>query len=295
MLAHGAGLADGVGGPGSITQLSVIDTLAYGSLPADTIDLLVKQGIDLTATSFTLAPPATSNQSINYLIQAALLENDTNPVVLPYYNAANPAQPYSGPNNSGVAQNTWRVQRVQLQVKAGAAAISGSQATPPIDNGWVGLYVVTVRTVRRRSVRQVLRNWPPRRFSTGSSRRCALASHRQCRRSSPTAPLPCRPVSPRRKSRFGVAVQEATPRSAAFRAVAGPVGVCPQTRHRTDYGSDDRGHHRKWRHWWQHRRITVRERRNVQLRPLCQRDGWQPERARQRGIPRTAQHQAAMV
>ncbi len=131
-------------GPGSITQLSVIDTLAYGSLPADTIDSLVKHGINLTPTSFTLAPPATSNQSINYLIQAALLENDTNPVVLPYYNAGNPAQPYSGPNNSGVAQNTWRIQRVQLQVKAGAAAISGQQVTPPIDNGWVGLYVVTV-------------------------------------------------------------------------------------------------------------------------------------------------------
>ena len=33
---------------------------------------------------------------------------------------------------------------MQLQVKAGAAAISGQQVTPPIDNGWVGLYVVTV-------------------------------------------------------------------------------------------------------------------------------------------------------
>ena len=131
-------------GPGSITQLSVVDTLAYGSLPADTTDPLVKLGINLTATSFTLAPPATSGQSINYLIQAALLESDTNPVVLPYYNAANPAQPYSGPNNSGVAQNTCRIQRVQLQLKAGAAANSGSQATPPVDNGWVGLYVVTV-------------------------------------------------------------------------------------------------------------------------------------------------------
>jgi hypothetical protein len=65
-------------------------------------------------------------------------------VVLPYYNAANPAQPYSGPTNSGVAQNTNRIQRVQLQLKAGAAANTGSQTTPPIDNGWVGLYVVTL-------------------------------------------------------------------------------------------------------------------------------------------------------
>ncbi|HME19860.1 MAG TPA: hypothetical protein VKI44_00585 [Acetobacteraceae bacterium] len=131
-------------GPGSITQLSVVDTLAYGSLPADTTDPLVKLGINLTASSLTLAPPATSGQAINYLIEAALLEGDTNPVVLPYYNATNPAQPYSGPSNSGVAQNTCRIQQVQLQLKAGAAANSGSQATPPIDNGWVGLYVVTV-------------------------------------------------------------------------------------------------------------------------------------------------------
>jgi hypothetical protein len=131
-------------GPGSITQLSVVDTLAYGSLPADTTDPLVKLGVNLTATSFALAAPATSGQSVNYLIQAARLESDTNPVPLPYYNAANPAQPYSGPNNSGVAQNTCRVQRVQLQLKAGAAANIGSQATPPVDNGWVGLYVITV-------------------------------------------------------------------------------------------------------------------------------------------------------
>jgi hypothetical protein len=131
-------------GPGSITQLSVVDTLAYGSLSADATDSLVKQGINLAATSFTLVVPAISGQAINYLIQAALLESDINPLVLPYYNAANPAQPYSGSANSGVAQNTSRVQRVQLQLKAGAAANSGSQSTPPIDNGYVGLYVITV-------------------------------------------------------------------------------------------------------------------------------------------------------
>ncbi len=131
-------------GPGSIVQLSVVDTVAYGSLPADTTDLLVKQGINLAPTSFTLTAPTTSGQAINYLIQAALLEGDINPVVLPYYNAANPAQPYSGPNNAGIAQNTRRVQRVQLQLKAGAAANSGFQVTPPVDNGWVGLYAITL-------------------------------------------------------------------------------------------------------------------------------------------------------
>jgi hypothetical protein len=130
-------------GPGSITQLSVVDTLAYGSLAADGNDSLVKMGINLAATSFTVIPPTTSGQAANFLIQAALLEADTTPVVLPYYNAANPSQPYSGPTNSGVAQNALRTERVQLQLKAGAAATAGSQVTPPIDNGWVGLYVIT--------------------------------------------------------------------------------------------------------------------------------------------------------
>jgi hypothetical protein len=130
--------------PGSVAQLSVVDTLAYGTLPADITDPLVKMGINLASTTFTLTAPTTSGQAVNYLVQAALQESDTGPVVLPYYNAANPTQPYSGPNNSGVAQNTQRIQRVQLQLKAGAPAPSGSQATPPVDNGWAGLYVITV-------------------------------------------------------------------------------------------------------------------------------------------------------
>jgi len=131
-------------GPGSIAQFSVVDPLPFGSLPADDVSPLVKMGVNLAPTPFTPSPPTTSGQSINYLIEAALLESDTNPVVLPYYNAANPAQPYSGPANSGAAQNTLRSQRVQLQMKPGAPAATGLQATPPVDSGWVGLYVVTV-------------------------------------------------------------------------------------------------------------------------------------------------------
>ncbi len=131
-------------GPGSITQLSSLDATAYGSLMADVADQIVKTGINLQATNFSLSAPVGSGQSINYLIEAAFEESDTDPVVLPYVNAANPAQPFSGPANSGATQNTQRVQRVQLQVKPGAAAPSGTQATPAVDVGWVGLYVVTV-------------------------------------------------------------------------------------------------------------------------------------------------------
>jgi hypothetical protein len=131
-------------GPGSLTQLNVVDTTSYGSLPADIASPLVKIGINIAPTSFSAVPPSSSGQSTNYLIQASFLESDVNPVVLPYYNAADPSQPYSGPSNSGTPQNTQRIQRVQLEFKAGVPAAAGQQQTPPVDEGWVGLYVVTV-------------------------------------------------------------------------------------------------------------------------------------------------------
>lgn len=131
-------------GPGSITQLTVVDATAFGSLAADATDTLLKMGINLQPTSFTLVAPTVSGQSTNYLIEASFVESDDAPIVLPYYNAANPSLPFSGPNNTGVTQNTQRVQRVQLQLKAGTPANSGSQLTPPVDGGWIGLYAITV-------------------------------------------------------------------------------------------------------------------------------------------------------
>jgi len=131
-------------GPGSISQLSTVDAGAYGSLAADAGSALVKMGINLAPTAFALAVPTTSGQSVTSLIEAAFQEADVDPVVLPYYNAANPAQPYLGPGNLGTAQNTRRVQRVQLQLKAGVPATTGTQVAPAVDSGWVGLATVTV-------------------------------------------------------------------------------------------------------------------------------------------------------
>jgi len=130
-------------GPGSITQFGVIDSTAFGSLPALN-DPLVRLGVNVASTEFNVLLPTVPGQSINYLVEASFLETDATPVVLPYYNAQNPAQPYSGPNGSGVLQNTQRLQSVQLQVKAGAPASTGMQATPSVDLGWVGLYIITV-------------------------------------------------------------------------------------------------------------------------------------------------------
>ncbi|MDE8345610.1 MAG: hypothetical protein POH28_05465 [Acidocella sp.] len=131
-------------GPGSITLLTALDATAYGALAADVADQIVKTGINLATTSFALAAPVSSGQSVSYLIEAAFLESDSAPVVLPYVNAANTSQPFSGPNNAGTAQNTMRTQRVQLQLKPGAAALAGTQTVPAVDAGWVGLYVITV-------------------------------------------------------------------------------------------------------------------------------------------------------
>jgi hypothetical protein len=131
-------------GPGSITQIGPIDALAYGSIPADMTDQLVKMGINTRPTTFNITAPTSAGQSINYIIEAAFQETDCNPIVLPYYNAGNPAQSFGGPSNSGSAQNTVRTQTVQLQLKPGAPGNTGSQITPVADSGWIGLYQITV-------------------------------------------------------------------------------------------------------------------------------------------------------
>jgi hypothetical protein len=131
-------------GPGSITQFGPIDLQAYGSILADPTDLIMKMGINTGSTTFNLTAPASVGQSINYLIEASFAEVDSNPVVLPYYNASNPAQSFSGPANSGSPQNTVRAQQVQLQLKAGLPSNTGSQTIPATDSGWIGLYQITV-------------------------------------------------------------------------------------------------------------------------------------------------------
>lgn len=129
---------------GEIYSLQNVDNTAYSSLPADTTDTVVKQGIQLQPVALSCPAPTTAGFSINYLIEATYQDNDTGSVVLPYYNASNPSQAYSGPNNSGTAQATNRQGKVLLQAKAGIAAATGSQTTPAVDTGYVALAVVTV-------------------------------------------------------------------------------------------------------------------------------------------------------
>jgi hypothetical protein len=140
----GSGVSVNIGS-GSIIQSETVDqnSVAFGSLPLDT-NTIMKMGIATSATNFVLAVPGTAGQSVNYLIEAQLTEQDALPTVLPYYNASNPGTPWSGPSNSGTSQNTQRQQIVALQLKAGAAATTGTQATPGADSGWVPLWIITV-------------------------------------------------------------------------------------------------------------------------------------------------------
>jgi hypothetical protein len=131
-------------GAGQIYSLQPVDATAYSSLPADTVDTLVKQGLQWSTKRLSCPAPTTAGFSINYLIEIGYLDVDTQETVLPYYNSSDPAQPFSGPNNSGASQATVRQGVASVQVKSGIPATTGSQSTPSPDAGYVGAYVVTV-------------------------------------------------------------------------------------------------------------------------------------------------------
>ncbi|HZO21030.1 MAG TPA: hypothetical protein VFB37_00915 [Steroidobacteraceae bacterium] len=130
--------------PGRLYSLQNIDNTAYGSLALDSTHQILKQGILLDALQLACPAPSTSGFSINYLIEAAYQDSDTSATALPYYNSQNPQQPFSGPNNTGVAQPTVRQGSIVLQAKPGSVAPTGTQNTPTPDVGFTGLWVVSV-------------------------------------------------------------------------------------------------------------------------------------------------------
>ena len=130
--------------PGGIYSYQNVDNNAYGSLGTDTAHQTIKQGSLFNPATLSCPAPTTSGQSINYLVEGQYQELDTNAAVVPYYNSANPLQPFQGPGNNGLSQNTLRQGVFAVQVKAGVSATTGSQVTPTPDSGWTGMYVVTV-------------------------------------------------------------------------------------------------------------------------------------------------------
>jgi len=133
-------------GRGFIFSYQETDPTAYGVLGTDTGTSVLKTGILSKGVNLGLtnAAPASAGYSTNYLISAAFVEQDINEAVLPYYNAATPTQPFSGPANNSAAQVTVRQDTILLQATAGTPAPTGSQISPPTPAGYVALYIVTV-------------------------------------------------------------------------------------------------------------------------------------------------------
>jgi hypothetical protein len=129
--------------PGALYAPLPIDATSYGSLGADS-DQMVVQGLLLDSQVLTLVPPTTSGRSQVFLIQASCQVVDTDPTVLPYYNADNPDLAFTGPGNSGTPQNTTRAVRAVISIKAGTSAPTGSQVAPAPDAGNIPLSEVTL-------------------------------------------------------------------------------------------------------------------------------------------------------
>lgn len=129
---------------GEIYSLQNVDNSNYSRVLADTAHKIVKQGVLLDGVTLPLIAPTTAGQSVNYLVQVSFLEVDTAPLLLPYYNSANPSQTLSGALNSGVPDATIRTSTAAISLKAGNAAITGSQVTPTADVGYTGIFVVTL-------------------------------------------------------------------------------------------------------------------------------------------------------
>ncbi len=138
-------------GPGSLTALGTVDAAPYGSLGADPTPL-VQTAVNTGFTTLSFTGPPDGSNVLCWLVQASLGPQDAGPVALPYWNAGNPAVPWSGPGNGGQAQNTQRLLRVALSVKAGAPQALGDPVPPAADPGWVGLYTVLTYAGRPQTV-----------------------------------------------------------------------------------------------------------------------------------------------
>jgi hypothetical protein len=131
-------------GIGEIYTMAQVDATPWGALPADTTDVIIQQGLNMASQTLATPAPATSGFSVAYLIEAQFQVVDSNSVVLPFFNSANPQIPLNGQGGSGAPLATQRQGVCVIQVKAGIAATTGTQTTPSVDAGWTPLAVVTV-------------------------------------------------------------------------------------------------------------------------------------------------------
>ena len=126
-------------GTGRIYTLAQADATSDGSITTDAT-IICQQGRNAGQT-LTLVPPSAGQSQWNLIQcsfqqQDAVRAGDPNNGIVPFFNAANPAQP----NNTSV--NTVRLGNAVLQVITGSAATTGSEVPPTPTSGWVPLYLI---------------------------------------------------------------------------------------------------------------------------------------------------------
>jgi hypothetical protein len=127
--------------PGCVIEMSVVDATDYGDLPAN-LNPLMKLGVNTAPQTFPLTAAPSAGESVIWTIAGAFVSVDSVPVVIPYFDPANPLIPYSGPGNSGTPQNTLRDELVSLQAYCGAP--SPTPVAPGVAAGYTPLWHITV-------------------------------------------------------------------------------------------------------------------------------------------------------
>ena len=176
-------------GVGEIYALAALLPAAFGSIAQDLSSdhQIVKQGILMDPVTRSTPAPGTSGHSINYLIQFAFSESDTDSTVLQYWNPQNVNLPLPGPGGSGTSQPQTRRAGAQISAKAGTSATTGTQVTPSPDAGYVGLWVVTVANGQGTVTSGNIGLYPGAPFlAAGSGIRPAVAVNRTTNQSIPT-------------------------------------------------------------------------------------------------------------
>ncbi len=123
----GSGLAFNIG-RGSLLYPYAVDSSAYGVLTADPSIIIMQAISKADVTINCIADGA------NYVLAVSGDMSDDTPLVLDFYNAANPAQTFAGPNNSNLALPTRRPVIAALMLYPAAS----------VPTGWIPLFDIQV-------------------------------------------------------------------------------------------------------------------------------------------------------
>lgn len=131
---------------GFIATLAPVDASSYGSLSANTQQVL-QLGYN-QQTNVVINNTLEAGQAQFVLVEAGFSQIDSDPQVLPYVNISNPAVPYNGPGNTGIAQDTIRNEVCVITVKYGTPATSGSEVPPVVDAGQVAVAYIDLEAAQ---------------------------------------------------------------------------------------------------------------------------------------------------